>query len=68
MSDEPKKSEELSAEIKLYVKEQAEKYRNEALEVFSAITLIIGIVTGLGVYGSAKAYIDGLVQAQLKKS
>ncbi|MHC4546096.1 MAG: hypothetical protein ACYS9C_18355 [Planctomycetota bacterium] len=68
--------EEVSPESKLYVKEEIEKTRKEikeevekvnsrATKTFTTVALVIGIITGLGVYGSAKHYISATIQDKL---
>lgn len=68
--------EELSAESKLFVKEEIENVRKEiredvekvkskATKTFTTVVIIVGLLTGLGVYGSAKHYINTAVEANL---
>jgi microcystin-dependent protein len=68
--------EEVSPESKLYVKEEIEKTRKEikeevekvsskATKTFTTVAIVIGLITGLGVYGSAKHYINTAVEANL---
>ena len=68
--------EEVSPESKLYVKEEIEKTRKEikeevekvnskATKTFTTVAIVVGFITGLGVYGSAKHYINTAVEANL---
>jgi hypothetical protein len=68
--------EEVSPESKLYVKEEIEKSRKEikeevekvnskATKTFTTVAIVIGLVTGLGVYGSATHYISTSIQDKL---
>ena len=68
--------EELSPESKLFVKEEIEKIRKDIREeveevkskttkTFTTVAIVVGLITGLGVYGIAKSYINTAVEAQL---
>jgi len=61
--------EELSPELKLYVKEEienvrtkikedVEKVKSKATRTFSTVAMVVGLLTGLGVYYPAQSYID----------
>ncbi|MFX0202814.1 MAG: hypothetical protein ACFFCW_42460 [Candidatus Hodarchaeota archaeon] len=69
-------AEELSPESKLYVKEEIEKARKEikeeiekvkskATKTFTTVVMVVGLLTGLGVYGIAKDYINTAVKDKL---
>jgi hypothetical protein len=69
-------AEELSPESKLYVKEEIEKARrgfkeevekakSKATKTFSTVAIVVGLLTGLGVYGGAKTYIDNAISEGL---
>ncbi|MCP4258689.1 MAG: hypothetical protein GY774_14490 [Planctomycetes bacterium] len=69
-------AEELSPELKLYVKEEIEKVRKEnreevekvkskATKTFTTVVIVVGLLTGLGVYGLAANYIDTAIQEGL---
>ena len=76
-------SEELSPETKLYVKEEIEKVRKEvkeeiekvkskATKTFSTVVIVVGLLTGLGVYGLARDYMktainEGLTEQGIQK-
>ena len=65
MSDEmdPQRSNDsLDAATKLYVKEQADQARNQAIGVFGFIALVLSIAATLGVYGSLRSFINGKMQ------
>ena len=68
--------EEVSPESKLYVKEEienvrkdireeVEKVNSKATKTFTTVVIVVGLITGLGVYGSAKYYINTAVEAKL---
>jgi hypothetical protein len=68
--------EEVSPESKLYVKEEIEKSRKEikeevekvnskATKTFTTVAIVVGLITGLGVYGSATHYISATIQKKL---
>lgn len=68
--------EEVSPESKLYVKEEIEKSREEIREevdkvkskvtkTFGTVVVVVGLLTGLGVYGSAKLYIKTTIHNKL---
>ena len=68
--------EELSPESKLYVKEEienvrkdiredVEKVKSKTTKTFTTVVIVVGLLTGLGVYGSAKHYINTAVEAKL---
>ncbi len=68
--------EELSPESKLFVKEEIEKIRKDIREevedvkskttkTFTTVVIVVGLITGLGVYGSAKHYINTAVEAKI---
>jgi len=68
--------EEVSPESKLYVKEEIEKTRKDireevekvnskATKTFTTVAVVVGLITGFGVYGSAKNYINTAVEAKL---
>ena len=65
-------AEEVSPESKLYVKEEIEKSRKEfkedlekaqskATKTFATVALIVGLLSGLGVYGLVKDYIEDTI-------
>lgn len=69
-------AEEVSPESKLYVKEEIEKSRKEikeevekvnskATKIFSTVAIVVGLITGLGVYGNAKFYIKNTIEDKL---
>lgn len=76
-------SEELSPETKLYVKEETEKVRkavkeevekvkSKATKTFSTVVIVVGLLTGLGVYGVARDYMktainEGLTEQGIQK-
>jgi len=71
-------SEELSPESKLYVKEEIEKVRKEvkeevekvkskATKTFGTVVIVVGLLTGLGVWGLAIKYIDDAVNKGLEE-
>ena len=67
-NEDPENTELKTAELpdpetKLYVKEQCEKARKEALGIFAFIAVIIAIGTGLGIWNGARAYIDEQMKA-----
>jgi microcystin-dependent protein len=68
--------EEVSPESKLYVKEEIEKTRKDireevekvnsrATKTFTTVALVVGLLTGLGVYGLAKDYIDTSIKKEI---
>jgi len=68
--------EEVSPESKLYVKEEIEKSRKEikeevekvnskATKIFTTVAIVVGLITGLGVYGNAKFYIKSTIEDKL---
>ena len=68
--------EELSPGSKLYVKEEIEKSRKEikeevekvkskATRTFTTVAMVIGLLTGVGVYGLAVKYMDDTIQKAL---
>jgi hypothetical protein len=68
--------EEVSLESKLYVKEEIENVRKEiredvekvkskATKTFSTVAIVVGLITGLGAYGSAKHYISATIKDTL---
>jgi hypothetical protein len=68
--------EELSSESKLYIKEEIDKIRKDfkedlkeaqakATKTFATIALIVGVLASLGVYYSAREYIDSEVGKRL---
>lgn len=70
---------EVSPEEKLYVKEEIEKTRKDFKEdlekasskttrTFSMLALILGILTGLGIYGLAGKYIDSVIQEKTNQT
>jgi microcystin-dependent protein len=69
--------EELSPESKLYVKEEIENVRKEiredvekvkskATKTFTTVVIVVGLFTGLGVYGLAVSYIDTAIKQGLE--
>ncbi len=69
-------AEEVSPESKIYVKEEIEKSRKEireevekvsskATKTFTTVAVVVGLVTGLGVYGSAQHYISTTIKDAL---
>ncbi|MHC4440466.1 MAG: hypothetical protein ACYS3S_24210 [Planctomycetota bacterium] len=69
-------SEELSPETRLYVKEEIEKVRKEvkeevekvkskATKTFSTVVIVVGLLTGLGVYGIARDYMKTAINEGL---
>jgi hypothetical protein len=64
-------AEELSPESKLYVKEEIEKVKKEvqskATKTFTTVVMIVGLVTGMGVYKFAKSHIDTTIKDGLKQ-
>lgn len=70
--------EELSPESKLFIKEEIEKVRKENKEelekvkskstkTFAAIAIVVGLLTGLGVYGLVVNYIGKVMEEQIGK-
>lgn len=70
--------EELSPESKLYVKEEIEKMRKEfkeevekakskATKTLSTVAIVVGLLTGLSVYGGAQTYIDTAISKGLEE-
>jgi hypothetical protein len=70
-------AEELSPESKLYLKEEIEKLSKEFKEelekikskttkIISTVVIVVGFLTGLGVYGLAVNYIDDAIAEGLK--
>lgn len=68
--------EEPSPESKLYVKEEIEKIRKDikedvekvsskATKTFTTVAIVVGLITGLGVYGNAKYYIKNTIEDNL---
>jgi hypothetical protein len=51
-------AEEPSAATKLYIKEELEAARGYSLKLYGIIGLLLSLVTGLGAFGSARAYIN----------
>ena len=70
MSDNAKKTTtpltDVSAEVKLYVKEQAEKARNQAIGILSFVAGLVGLLTALGIYLPAKTFVQHALQEQLE--
>jgi hypothetical protein len=64
----PKESELPDAATKLYVKEQCDKARKEAIGIFAFIAVILAIGTGLGIWNGARAYIDDLMKGDQIRS
>lgn len=71
--------EELSPESKLYVKEEIqksskefkgeiEKVKSQTTKVFTTVVIVVGLLTGLGVYGGAKNYINKAVNENLEEA
>jgi hypothetical protein len=71
-------SEIVSPESKLYVKEEVEKAKKEikediekanskAARTFTIVGVVLGILTGVGVYGLAARYIDAAIVKGLEK-
>jgi hypothetical protein len=69
-------SEEVSPESKLYVKEEIDKSRKEikeevekinskATKTFTTVAMIVGLLTGLSVYGGAKQYMSETINNRL---
>ncbi|MCP4263534.1 MAG: hypothetical protein GY774_39410 [Planctomycetes bacterium] len=72
-------AEELSPESKLYIKEEIEKVRKENREeiekvkskttkIFTTVVIVVGFLTGLGVYGAAKSHINSEIQRELSNT
>jgi hypothetical protein len=68
--------EEVSPESKLYVKEEIEKTRKEFKEdikevqskttrTFTTVALVVGLLTGLSIYGSVTSYISTTIRNRL---
>ena len=68
--------EELSLESKLFVKEEIEKIRKDIKEevekvkskttkTFATVVVVVGLLTGLGIYGSVTSYISTTIQEKL---
>lgn len=53
---------EIDSNVKLYVKEEAEKARTHVLSLFTIIASIIALITGIGVYLGTQANIKQAMQ------
>lgn len=71
-------AEELSSESKLYVqqeieevrremREEREKAKSKAAKTFTTVAVVLGLLTGIGVYGLAVNYIDAAIRRGLEE-
>lgn len=71
--------EDLSPEAKLYVKEEIEKSRKafneevdkvkaKATKTFSTVVVIVGLLTAVGVYGSAKTFMTSTINTKIQEA
>lgn len=60
MTDENKN---INPELKLYIKEEAEKYRNQALGVFAFVGVVLGVVTYVGIGTFAKSAVNDQIRS-----
>lgn len=72
-------AEDLPPESRLYIKEEIEKVRNHFKEevenvksyvtkTLTTVVIVVGLLTGLGVYGLASNYIDKTIQDWAEKT
>ena len=68
MNDETQVNSHISSDLKLYVKTEADKARNQALGLFAFLGVVIGVLSYFGINNAVEAQFDRLVkQGVLRK-